>query len=236
MNVFSKQVAVRAESGADELKLVLHDAVDQDKIRLNMAIAVSGVVAGKRMVSQTWRKRLLGSEKINDCGNLFEAFASLDSKLKVARELLSEDSGKHNGQSSMSSADLSISSVLSNGPYDGSRPAMSRSRTARVSALGMCSSFSGTCIGNGKPRCSRVCMSRMFMPVDVDMPRREKRSSACCLTSGFTRNAIVAEFIDDCFLLFNNSEHCITFAYDMQVGDFTVGDFKGGQWGHRLAA
>ena len=91
---------MRTESGADELKLILHDAVNQDKVRLN--------------------------------------------------------------------------SVLSNGPYDGSRPTMSRSRMARVSALGMCSSFSGTCIGNGKPRCSRVCMSRIFMPVDVDMPRREK--------------------------------------------------------------
>lgn len=231
MNVFSKQVAVRTEAGADELKLILHDAVNQDKIRLNMAIAVSGVIAGKRMVSQTWRKRLPGSEKINDCGNLFEAFASLDSKLKVTRELLFEDSGKHNSQSSMSSADLSISSVLSNGPYDGSRPAMSRSRIARVSAFGMCSSFSGTCIGNGNPRCSRVCMSRMFMPVDVDMPRREKRLSARRLTSGFTRNAIVAVFIDDCFLLFNNSEHCI-----ISVPTTQVVDLKEGQWGHRLAA
>ena len=68
---------MRTESGADELKLILHDAVNQDKVRLNVAIAVSGVVSGKRMVSQTWRKRLLVSEKINDCGNLFEAFASL---------------------------------------------------------------------------------------------------------------------------------------------------------------
>ena len=51
-------------------------------------------------------------------------------------------SGMYNGQSSMSSIDFSISSVLSNGPYDGSRPAMSRSRMARVSALGMCSSSS----------------------------------------------------------------------------------------------
>lgn len=231
MNVFSKQIAVRAAAGADELDLILHDAVNQDKVRLNMAIAVSGVIAGKRMVSQTWRKRLLGSEKINDCGNLFETFASLDSKLEVARELPSEDSGKHNSQSSMSSAALSISSVLSNGPYDGSRPAMSRSRMARVSALGMCSSFSGTCIGNGKPRCSSVCMSRMFKPVDVDMPSREKRSSARRLSSGFTRNAIVAEFMDVCFQLFNNSEHCVTFAHEVQVGDF-----KGGQWGSRLAA
>ena len=231
MNVSSKQVAVRTEANADELKLVLHNAVNQDKVWLDMAIAITGVIAGKRMVSQIWRKRLLGSEKVNDCGNLFEAFASLDSKLKVARELLSEDSGKHNSQSSMSSADLSISSVLSNGPYDGSRPAMSRSRIARVSALGMCSSFSGNCIGNGNPRCSRVCMSRMFMPVDVDMPRRAKRASARRFTSGFTRNAIVAEFIGVCFLLFNNGKHCIVSVPTMQEGDF-----KEGQWGRRLAA
>jgi hypothetical protein len=82
--VFLEQIAVRTEADADKLKLVLHDAVNQDKVWLNMAIAVSRVFAGKRMVSQTWRKRLPGSEKINDCGNLFEAFASLDSKLKVA--------------------------------------------------------------------------------------------------------------------------------------------------------
>lgn len=231
MNVFSKQIAVRTKANADELKLVLHDAVNQDKVWLNVAIAVSRVVAGKRMVSQTLRKWLLGAEKINDRVDLFEAFAALDGKLEVARELLFEDNIKHNGQSSMSSAALSISSVLLNGPYDGSRPAMSRSRIARVSALGACSSSSDTCIGNGKPRCSSVCMSRMFMPVDVDMPRREKRLSARRLTSGFTRNAIVAEFIDVRFLLFDNSEHCIISAPTLQVGDF-----KGEQRGYRLAA
>lgn len=231
MNVSSKQVAMRTEANADELKLVLHDAVNQDKVGLDMAIAITGVVSRKSMVAQIWRKRLLRAEKINDSSYLLKAFTAPDSKFEVARELLFEDSGKHNVQSSMASAALSISSVLLNGPYEGSRPAMSRSRIARVSAFGMCSSFSGTCIGNGNPRCSRVCMSRMFMPVDVDMPRRVKRASARRFTSGFTRNAIVAEFIDDCFLLFNNSEHCIIYVPTTQVVDL-----KEGQWGHRLAA
>lgn len=229
MNVFSKQVAVRTEAGADELKLILHDAVNQDKIRLNMAIAVSGVVAGKRMVSQTWRKRLPGAEKFDYMHYLARVFALLEYTLEIFFEARFVNGRKHIRQSFIKSAN--ISSTLSNGPYDGSRPAMSRSRIARVSAFGMCSSFSGTCIGNGNPRCSRVCMSRMFMPVDVDMPRREKRSSARCLTSGFTRNAIVAEFIGVCFLLFNDSEHCI-----ISVPTTQVVDLKEGQWGHRLAA
>ena len=222
MNVSSKQVAVRTEAGADELKLVLHDAVDQDKVRLDMAIAESCIVPGKRMVSQAWRKRLFGAEKIDDGRNLMRIFSATHGTFVASHEFFSEYARKHGSQSSIASIALNISSVLSNGPYVGSVPAIMRSRTARVSALGMCSSFSGTCIGNGKPRCSRVCMSRMFMPVDVDMPRRVKRASARCLTSGFTRNAIVAEFIGVCFLLFNNSRHCIISVPTMQVGDFKV--------------
>lgn len=231
MTAFSKQVAVRAESGADELKLVLHDAVDQDKVRLDMAIAESCIVPGKRMVVQIRRKRLLGAEKIDDGRNLMRIFSATHGTFVASHEFFSEYARKHGSQSSIASIALNISSVLSNGPYVGSVPAIMRSRTARVSALGMCSSSSGTCMGNGKPRCSIVCMSRIFMPVDVDMPRREKRSSARRLISGFTRNAIVAEFIGVRFLLFDNSEHCITFAFCAQAGDFNEG-----LWGDRLAA
>lgn len=79
MTASSKQVAIRTEAGADELKLVLHDAVNQDKVWLNVAIAITGVVAGKRMVSQTWRKRLLRAEKINDSSYLLKAFTAPDS-------------------------------------------------------------------------------------------------------------------------------------------------------------
>ena len=230
-SLYSKQVAMRTEANADELKLVLHDAVNQDKVWLDMAIAVTGVVSGKRRVAQIWRKRLSRLEKIDDGSCLLKAFTAPDSKFEVARELLFEDSGKHNVQSSMSSAALSISSVLSKGPYDGSRPAMSRSRTARVSALGICSSSSGTCMGKGKPRCSIVCIKRIFMPVDVDMPSREKSLSARRLISGFTRNAIVAEFISNRFLLVDNGEQYSTFAFCAQAGDFNEG-----LWGDRLAA
>ena len=211
MTASSKQVAMRTKTNADKLKLVLHDAVNQDKVWLDMAIAIAGVVSGKRMVAQRGRKGLLRAEKINDSSYLLKAFTAPDSKFEVARELLFEDCGEHDGQSSMSNADLSISSTLLNGPYEGSNPAISRSRTARVSALGMCSSSSGNCMGNGKPRCSIVCMSRIFMPVDVDMPSREKSLSARRLISGFTRNAIVAEFIGNRFLLFDNGEQYSTY-------------------------
>lgn len=224
-----EQVAVRTEANADELKLGLHDAVNQDKVGLDMAIAITGVVSRKRMVAQRRRQWFLGAKKPDDVLNLCRVLASLDNTFEVFLEIRFVDWRKHTRQSFIKSAN--ISSTLLKGPCEGSNPAMSRSRMARVSALGMCSSFSGNCMGNGKPRCSRVCMSRMFMPVDVDMPRREKRSSARRLISGFTRNAIVAEFIGNRFLLFDNSEHCITFAHDMQVGDF-----EKGQWGHRLAA
>ena len=231
MTSFSKQVAIRTEANADELKLGLHDAVDQDKVRLDMAIAESCIVPGKRMVVQIRRKRLFGAEKIDDGRNLMRIFSATHGTFVASHEFFSEYARKHGSQSSIASIALNISSVLSNGPYVGSVPAIMRSRTARVSALGMCSSSSGTCMGNGKPRCSRVCMSRMFMPVDVDMPSREKRLSARRLISGFTRNAIVAEFISNRFLLFDNSRQYSTFAFSVQAGDFNEG-----LWGDRLAA
>lgn len=229
MTSFSKQVAVRTKTNADKLKLVLHDAVNQDKVWLDVAIAITGVVSRKRMIAQRRRQWFLGAKKPDDVLNLCRVLASLDNTFEVFLEIRFVDWRKHTRQSFIKSAN--ISSTLLNGPYEGSNPAMSRSRTARVSALGMCSSSSGTCMGNGKPRCSIVCIKRTFMPVDVDMPSREKSLSARRLISGFTRNAIVAEFIDDCFLLFNNSEHCIISVPTMQEGDFNEG-----QWGRRLAA
>ena len=66
MTASSKQVAIRTEANADELKLGLHDAVNQDKVGLDVAIAITGVVSRKSMVAQIWRKRLLRAEKIND--------------------------------------------------------------------------------------------------------------------------------------------------------------------------
>ena len=229
MTASSKQVAIRTEANADELQLGLHDAVNQDKVGLDMAIAITGVVSRKRMIAQRRRQWFLGAKKPDDVLNLCRVLASLDNTFEVFLEIRFVDWRKHTRQSFIKSAN--ISSTLLNGPYEGSNPAMSRSRTARVSALGMCSSSSGTCMGNGKPRCSIVCIKRTFMPVDVDMPSREKSLSARRLISGFTRNAIVAEFIDDCFLLFNNSEHCIISVPTMQEGDFNEG-----QWGRRLAA
>ena len=79
MNVFSKQVAVRTEAGADELKLILHDAVNQDKVGLDMAIAITGVVSRKSMVAQRRRQWFLGAKKINDSSYLLKAFTAPDS-------------------------------------------------------------------------------------------------------------------------------------------------------------
>ena len=201
----SEQIAMRANTEADELQLVIVDSVYQDKIRFDMAIAVSCIVAAKRMVAKGWRKRLSGAEQINDGCYLLQAFPASQGAFKVAGELFLENAHQHGNQSSMANAALSISFVLSNGPYDGSSPAMSRSRTARVVAFGM--SFpSLITIWHGKPRCSIVCMRSMFMAVEVVMPRRSKRRSACFLISGLTRNAIVAEFVDICLLLFDNCE------------------------------
>ena len=79
MNVSSKQVAIRTEANADELKFVLHDAVNQDKVGLDVAIAITGVVSGKRMVAQRRRQWFLGAKKINDSSYLLKAFTAPDS-------------------------------------------------------------------------------------------------------------------------------------------------------------
>ena len=113
MTASSKQVAIRTEANADELKFGLHDAVNQDKVWLDVAIAITGVVSRNSMVAQRGRKRL----------------------------------------------------------------------------------------------------------------------SARRLISGFTRNAIVAEFIGNRFLLFDNSRQYSTFAFFAQAGDF-----NDGLWGNRIAA
>ena len=208
---------MRAEPYADELELVLYNAIDKHEVRFDMAVAESGVAAGKGMVAERGRQRSLSAEQINDGRYLFQTFSATDRKLEVARELLREDAAQHGGQSSIAKAAFSISSVLLNGPYVGSVPAMSRSRIARVSAFGVSLSSSSSTMGNGKPRCSRVCMRRTFMPVEVVMPRREKRRSARRLISGLTRNAIVADAMAECSPLFDNSAYYSTVSVQRQV-------------------
>lgn len=58
------------------------------------------------------------------------------------------------------------------------------------------------------------------MPVDVVMPRREKRRSARRLISGLTRNAIVADAMSDCFQLFDNIVYYSIIVVRKQVGHF----------------
>ena len=81
-------------------------------------------------------ERLPGAKNVDYLRDLPQAFAAPDRQLEVAVELLLENAREHCGQSSIPNAAFNISSVLLNGPYDGSRPAMSWSRTARVSAFG----------------------------------------------------------------------------------------------------
>ena len=77
----SEEVAVRAETHADELEQVSLDAVDQHEIRLDMAIAESGVLAGKGMVAERGWQWSLGTEQIDDVGYLSKTFPTTDSKL-----------------------------------------------------------------------------------------------------------------------------------------------------------
>ena len=73
------------------------------------------------------------------------------------------------------------------------------------------------CLPSDRSLCSSVCMSKMFMPVDVVMPSRSKRRSVRCLISGFTRKAIVAEFIGMCTPLFNRCVDYVTYCCQKQA-------------------
>lgn len=97
MTASSKQVAVRTEACADELKLILHDAVNQDKVRLNMAIAITGVVSRKRMVAQRRRQWFLGAKMINDSSYLLKAFTAPDSIARLRSVRKREISQKGSG-------------------------------------------------------------------------------------------------------------------------------------------
>ena len=105
-----------AEAGADQFKSVFHDTVDQYKVRFDMAVTVSDELTFKRMVMERWRKRLLGAKQIDHGCNLFQTFATPNRKFEVSRELLCKDAIEHGGQSPISNAALSISSVLLKGP------------------------------------------------------------------------------------------------------------------------
>jgi hypothetical protein len=112
----TEEIAMGAEAGADQFKSVFHDTVDQYKVRFDMAVTVSDELTFKRMVMERWRKRLLGAKQIDHGCNLFQTFATPNRKFEVSRELLCKDAIEHGGQSSISNAALSISSVLLKGP------------------------------------------------------------------------------------------------------------------------
>ena len=121
-----------------------------------------------------------------------------------------------NQRSSIARVSRSICSCGIPLPSANSRREISMSRErSRISFL--VGKSMGTTSGAAKPRCSSVCMRRTFMAVEVVMPRRSKSWSARFLISGFTRNAIVAEFVDINILLFNRCEHCSTKHVQMQA-------------------
>lgn len=123
-----------ADTGADQFKPVFDNAVDQYKVGFNMAVAESGVIAFERVVSERGRKGCPVAKELDDTHDLLQILASPNRPPDIALKGCRIDRGEHGGQSFMMSAN--ISSVLSNGPYIGSVPARTRSRTARVSALG----------------------------------------------------------------------------------------------------
>ena len=173
---------------ADELELVVDDAVKEYQVGFDVAVAESGEFSLERVVAQGGRERTLGAEEPDDGLDFFGVFAAADDALEIAVEGTGENGDEHGGHSSgMASRAANISSTLLKGPYRGSVPASRRSRSWRVSSLGISSLFAGMV-----PR-ERVSARRRFMASEVETPRREKRAWARRLVSGATRKDMVAE-------------------------------------------
>lgn len=58
----SKQVAMRACTGANQDKLIMYVAVDEQPVRLDMALTETGIVARKRMITILRRQRSANSQ------------------------------------------------------------------------------------------------------------------------------------------------------------------------------
>ena len=192
MRLQSEEVGVGAEAEADELELVVDDAVKENQVGFDVAVADAGEFALERMVAEGRRKGALCAEKPDDGLDFFGILAAAEGALVVAVESGGEDGDEHGGHSSgMASRAANISSTLSKGPYRGSVPASRRSRSWRVSSLGI---SAPSPLEGMVPR-ERVSARRRFMASEVVTPSREKRARARRLVSGATRKDMVAVFM-----------------------------------------
>lgn len=162
MRLQSEEVGVGAEAEADELELVVDDAVKENQVGFDVAVADAGEFALERMVAEGRLKGALCAEKPDDGLDSFGIPAAAEGALVVAVECGGKDGDEHGGHSSgMASRAANISSTLSKGPYRGSVPASRRSRSWRVSSLGI-SSFSCSA-GMAGEGVGRVLRERVFM-------------------------------------------------------------------------
>ena len=190
----SEQIAMGAGAGETNFRFVRF--VNQKPVRCNMAFAFREPVPDERMISELRRKCLPRHQQAENLLQLGDVVVATVAEFQVALELCRKYKRLHSTAFNMASTES----------YRERLRLQSRSLiAARVVSFGM-SFLSLITIWHGKPRCSIVCMRSMFMAVEVVMPRRSKRRSACFLISGLTRNAIVAEFVDICLLLFDNRE------------------------------
>lgn len=133
-----EKVGMGTHTEANELQLSVVDCVDQNEVRLDVAVAASGVFSLERMVVKRGGEGLPGTEKPDGSLDFFRIPASSNGKFEVPVKSCRVNRGQHGGQPFMSSAN--ISSTFLNGPCIGSAPSRYLSKTARVSALGQSSS------------------------------------------------------------------------------------------------
>lgn len=81
--LFPEQIGVGAEAEANELELPVVDAVNQNKVRFDMAVAIASVFSLERMILQGWRKRLPGAKQINDRFDFSKIFATANRQFEV---------------------------------------------------------------------------------------------------------------------------------------------------------
>ena len=126
-----------AEAEANQFQAAFDDAVDQEEVRFDVAVAVAGVFSLERVVTEGGRQGCPCAKQIDGTLDFRPAFAALQGQFVVADEAVFENRFEHGAQSGMASMKSSISRALAKGPYEGSFPSISRSRMARVSALGI---------------------------------------------------------------------------------------------------
>ena len=181
MRLFAEEVGVGAGTGKAEFRR--SGFVHEEPIGSDVAFAFREPVANEGMVTVGGGERLPVCQQFEDAGQFGEVPVTPFAEFEVTLELGGGDNGFHRASFSRASTES----------YRERLRSLSRSSMAcRVVSLGVSSASSDKVMGQGKPRWARDCMRRTFMAVEVDMPRRAKRSSARRLVSGDTRKAMVA--------------------------------------------